>query len=99
MKNLFSIKSNSFTKVRYAFLGFSLILLVYMIWPIPGKISEFKALPDSEKSALAGDNISQVPNVAAYFSNNYRDFSVKFYQQNFKELTKLPIPPYMLNYP
>lgn len=69
-----------------------------MIWPVPGKIDDVKPLSDSVKSKLEGDTI-QVPNVAAYFSNKYRDFALKFYQQNFQQLAKLPLPPYRLNYP
>lgn len=98
MTNLFSKKSISFKKVKSLYLGFSLLLLIYMLWPTPDKISDFKPLPNSAKSKLAGDTF-QIPNVSAYFSNNYRDFVVKFYQQNFKELAKLPIPSYRLNYP
>ena len=69
-----------------------------MIWPGPGKISDFNSLPNSEKSQLEGDTI-QIPNVAGYFSNNYRNFAVRFYQQNFYHLAILPLPPYRLNYP
>ena len=69
-----------------------------MIWPFPSEISKFQPLPDSVKSELAGDTY-QVPNVAAYFSNNYRDFVVKFYQDNFKKLAYMPFSPFRLNYP
>lgn len=70
-----------------------------MIWPMPSNISDFSALPNSDKSKLAGDNVEQVPNVAGYFSNNYRDYVVRFYQDNFKKLSFFPFAPYRLNYP
>lgn len=69
-----------------------------MIWPGPSKISDFKALPSSDKSKLEGDTI-QVPNVAGYFSNNYRDFVVPFYSSMYQRLTGLPFAPMRLNHP
>ena len=70
-----------------------------MLWPGPSKISNFKALPSSNKSTLAGDNIAQVSNVAGYFSENYREFVVPFYSSVYQEQTKLPFPPLRLNHP
>ena len=84
---------------RKLFLIFSILLLIYMIWPGPGKISDFKALPNSDKSTLAGDNITQVPNVAAYFSENYREFVVPYYSKIYQSLNWLPFPPLRLNHP
>ncbi len=81
------------------FVIFSIILLVYMLWPGPSKIADFKALPASDKSKLAGDNIEQVPNVAGYFSDNYRGFVVPFYSNNYQSLSRLPFPPMRLNHP
>lgn len=92
------MKSSVFSFQSSAFLIFSALLLVYMLWPMPSNISEFKALPDSVKSTLSGDTI-QVPNVAGYFSDNYRDFIVPFYQQDFQRLSLLPLSPYRLSYP
>lgn len=69
-----------------------------MLWPGPGKISEFSPLPDSSKSQLEGDTI-QIPNVAGYFSDNYREFVVPFYLKNYQNLSKLPFPPLKLNRP
>mgnify|MGYP001590912186 CR=1 FL=1 len=69
-----------------------------MIWPGPSKIADIKALPDSEKSKLEGDTI-QIPNVAGYFSNNYRGFVVPFYLSNYWQKTLLPFPPLRLNHP
>lgn len=80
------------------FIIFSVLLLVYMIWPGPSKISQFSALPDSDKSKLEGDTI-QIPNVAGYFSNNYRKFVVPFYLLNYWQKTLLPFPPIRLNHP
>lgn len=69
-----------------------------MLWPGPSKISDLKALPDSYKSQLEGDTI-QIPNVSAYFSNNYRDFVVPFYSQNYQEKMFFPLAPLRLNHP
>lgn len=69
-----------------------------MIWPGPSKISDFPGLPSSDKSKLEGDTI-QIPNVSAYFSNNFRDFVVPFYSNAYWRLTKLPFPPLKLNHP
>ena len=66
--------------------------------PGPGKISDFKALPFSDKSTLEGDTI-QIPNVSAYFSNNFRDFVTFFYLKNYQQKTWLPFPPIRLNHP
>lgn len=81
------------------FVAFSVLFLFYMLWPEPTKIADFKALPSSAKSTLAGDNIAQVPNVAGYFSDNYRDFVVPFYRKVYQNLSRLPFPPLRLNHP
>ncbi len=70
-----------------------------MIMPGPSKISDFKALPKSDKSSLAGDNIAQVSNVAGYFSNNYRKFVADYYLKNYQDKTWLFFPPLRLNHP
>ncbi len=80
------------------FIIFSLTLLIYMIAPGPRSISNFADLPNSIKSNLPGDTV-QVPNVAGYFSNNYRDFTTTFYKKNYQSLTLFPFPPIRLNYP
>lgn len=69
-----------------------------MVWPGPGRISDFAPLPSSDKSQLEGDTI-QIPNVAGYFSNNYREFVVSFYQQVYQDLSHFPFPPLRLNRP
>ena len=69
-----------------------------MLWPGPSRISDFKSLPTSDKSQLEGDTI-QIPNVVAYFSNNFREFVVPFYLKNYQNLTYLPFPPLRLNRP
>lgn len=69
-----------------------------MIWPGPGRIEQFQALPNSDKSTLEGDTI-QIPNVSAYFSDNFRDFVVPFYSRDFQKLSNLPFPPLRLNHP
>lgn len=84
--------------MKYLFIFFSIVLLIYMLWPGPGKIDQFVALPASEKSKLEGDT-TQIPNVSAYFSNNFRDFIIPFYLSDYQNLTRLPFPPLRLNYP
>ena len=76
----------------------SFLLLVYMFIPGPDSITDFPALPDSIKSSLEGDTI-QVPNVSAYFSNNYRDFVIPYYYASYQEQTVVPFGPLRLNYP
>lgn len=83
-------------KVIFCFL--SGWFLVYLLLPGPSTIYDFPPLPSSVKSKAEGDTI-QVPNVSAYYSFNFRDFVVPFYQQNFKKKTWLPFPPFRLNYP
>ena len=80
------------------FIILSGLLLVYMIWPGSSRISDFKPLPSSAKSTLEGDTI-QIPNVAAYFSDNYRKYVVSYYQQNYQQNSHLPFPPLRLNHP
>lgn len=84
---------------KILFAVFSVILLIYMISPGPSSIFDFYPLPNSNKSKLAGDNIAQVPNVAGYFSNNYREFVVPFYIKNYWQKSLLPFPPLRLNHP
>lgn len=80
------------------FLLFSFLLLIYMVLPGPSKISDFKALPNSQKSRLEGDTI-QIPNVSAYFSDNYRSFIIPFYLKNYQSKTWFIFPPLRLNHP
>jgi|SRR3989344_4689997 len=84
--------------MRNFYIIFSVLFFIYMIWPVPGKIEKFQPLPNSDKSTLEGDTI-QIPNVAAYFSNQYRDFVVAFYAKDFQKLFWFPFPPLRLNYP
>ncbi len=83
-------------KILYIF--FCTVLLIYMIMPGPGKISDFQALPNSVKSTLAGDT-HQISNVAGYFSNNYRNFVVNFYLDDYIKKNWWPFPPLKLNHP
>lgn len=85
--------------IKKIFLIFSGLFLIYMVWPGPSKISDIRPLPSSDKSTLAGDNITQVPNVAGYFSNNYREFVVPFYIKDYWQKSLLPFPPLRLNHP
>ncbi len=85
--------------IKKLYLTFAGLFLLYMLWPGPGSISVFKQLPDSYKSTLAGDNVAQVPNVAGYFSNKYRNFVTYFYRTNYFQKTLLPFPPMRLNHP
>ncbi len=80
------------------FLIFCVVFLIYMVLPGPDSINDFPALPDSTKSTLEGDTI-QVPNVAGYFSNNYRSFVIPFYKDSFQKKGYFFFPPLRLNYP
>lgn len=82
--------------IKKIFLIFSATLLIYMIWPGPSKISDFQALPGSDKSTLEGDT-TQIPNVVAYFSNNFRDLVIPLYVSDYWKKTGLPFPPLRLN--
>ena len=84
--------------MKKLYIGFCLLLLIYMIMPGPSKITDFKALPSSDKSTLEGDT-TQIPNVSAYFSNNFRNFIVRFYLADYQQKTWLPFPPLRLNHP
>lgn len=77
---------------------FSALLLIYLIWPGPSKISDFKPLPNSDRSKLEGDT-TQIPNVAGYFSDNFREFVVPFYLKDYQNLNHFPFPPLRLNHP
>jgi hypothetical protein len=84
-------------KILYAIL--SLAFLIYLIWPYsPSSIEDFKDLPNSVRSKLSGDTV-EVPNLKAYFSDNYREFVLSFYSKNFQEKHKFPFKPLRLNYP
>ena len=84
--------------LKKTFIILSIFLLIYMVWTGPSKISDFDGLPDSDKSKLEGDTI-QIPNVSAYFSDNFREFVVPFYSNNYQSLSNLPFPPLRLNHP
>jgi hypothetical protein len=84
--------------IKAAFVFLSLLLLIYLLIPGANSIKDFPALPDSLKSSLEGDTI-QVPNVSAYFSNNYRDFVIPYYYESYQEQTAVPFAPLRLNYP
>lgn len=83
---------------KIIFILFSFILLVYLCLPGPASINDFPPLPNSVKSKLAGDTV-QVPNVAGYFSNNYRNFATTYYKNAYKNKTVFPFPPFRLNHP
>lgn len=89
----------SFLNFKFSiFQVFAILLLLYMIWPSPARISNFKALPSSVKSTLEGDTI-QVSNVSAYFSDNFREFTVPFYASNYQKRAFLPFGPIKINHP
>lgn len=69
-----------------------------MVLPGPSSILDFPAVPGSIKSTLEGDTI-QVPNVAGYFSNLYRQEVNNLYLRSYQKQTWFPFPPLRLNYP
>lgn len=76
----------------------AVIFLLYLLVPGPRSIDDFGPLPDSSKSTLSGDTV-QVPNVSAYFSDNYRDVVIPFYIKSYTKSAKLPFSLVRLNYP
>ncbi len=82
--------------------GFFLIIfllgLVYVAWPMPQSINDFADLPNSSKSTEEGDTV-QVPNVAAYFSDQRRIVVTRFYKQQFENLNifGIKIPALTIN--
>lgn len=84
--------------IKVVYLVFCLLLLIYLVLPGMGSINQVPALPGSVKSTLSGDTV-QVPNVTAYFSNNYRDFVTNYYFRSMTSLNWFPFPPIKLNHP
>lgn len=84
--------------MKKGFIIFSLLLLVYMLWPGPNSVTDFSPLPNSEKSSLSGDTW-QVPDVSGYFSDNYRGFVISYYLKMYQKLSLSPLPPIRINYP
>lgn len=81
-------------------IGLFLLGLIYILLPGPRSVNDFPPLLNSIKSDEIGDT-SQVPNLAAYFSQFQRDSITKYYYQAFsnKFLFGKLIPPIVLNYP
>lgn len=84
--------------MKIIFIIFAVLLLIYILWPGPSRISQFSVLPDSAKSTLSGDTV-QIPNVSGYFSNNFRDFVVPFYIKDYQKNSFFLFPPLRLNHP
>lgn len=84
--------------MKILFVLFSILLLVYLIWPSPFSVTEFNPLPNSVKSTLDGDTV-QVPNVSAFFANTFRTENVSFYKKNYQQLSNFFFPPLKLNHP
>ncbi len=84
--------------IKKAYFIFGLFLLLYLLWPMPSSVSKFSQLPASVKSDLAGDTY-QIPNVVAYFSNNYRDEVMLFYKSDFRRLVRNFFGPITINHP
>jgi len=84
---------------RILFFLFSFFLLLYLVWPFnPSNIEDFSNLPESVRSKLSGDT-TEVPDLKAFFSFNYRDFVIPYYIENYKRNTKFPFSPLRLNHP
>jgi hypothetical protein len=85
--------------IKPLFVVLSLLLLLYLILPFgPRNIEDFSNLPESSRSGLSGDTV-QIPNLKAFFSNNYRHFVTTYYYIEFWRLSKFPFPPLRLNHP
>lgn len=87
--------------LKYTYIIFVLLLLVYLLLPAPTKVEDFNPLPDSLKSKEPGDTIQQ-PHIAAYFSDFYRRDVIPFYMDDFKDKFKffgISLPFVRLNHP
>jgi len=76
----------------------SLLLLVYLIAPGPKSVYVFPDLPEASRSTLSGDTV-ELPNIKAFFSDNYRESTIDLYQTGYLSLTQFPFKPLRLNYP
>jgi len=85
-----------FLVILYSIL--SIFLLYYMITPGPDGINDFPDLPSSVRSDLDGD-VWQVPDVAGYFSSNYRDYAISYYQNKYSQVSRMPFKPIRLIHP
>lgn len=77
-----------------------LLGLVYILAPAPQEIDEIPPVPDSLKSEEPGDT-RQSTNIAAYFSDYWREDLIAFYTDQFQVLNYFGfyIPPIRLNHP
>lgn len=81
------------------FIVVSLYFLLYLVLPFgPKSIDDFSDLPNSVRSRLDGDTV-QVPNLKAFFSNNYRGFATNYYYKEYWRLSRFPFSPIKLNHP
>lgn len=83
------------------FLILSGLFFLYLLLPGPTKVEQFSPLPNSYKSQEPGDT-TQIPNVAAFFTDLSRKEVTSFYYQNFKEVFSflgINLPIVKLNYP
>ncbi|MBI2011814.1 hypothetical protein HYS91_03525 [Candidatus Daviesbacteria bacterium] len=83
-------------KITFAVLAY--LFLVYLLLPGPESINDFPSLPNSLKSTEEGDTI-QIPNIAAYFSYEYRESVIPYYLASYKKNTLFPFYPFRLNHP
>lgn len=84
--------------LKLSFSTLAFIFLIYLLLPGPGSINSFSPLPNSLKSTEEGDTI-QVPNIAAYFSDEFRETVIPFYLEEYKKNTVFPFYPLRLNHP
>lgn len=79
--------------------GLFLSGLLYIVLPGPSSINDFPAIPESLKSDEPGDT-TQVPNIAAYFSDHNRQQITSFYKNEYAKNHWFGfVPPISLNYP
>lgn len=85
---------------RVVFLIIFVLGLIYILAPSPSGIDEIPPIPNSLKSSEPGDT-HQNTNIAAYFSDLWRDELLSYYTQQLKELNffGIYIPPIRLNHP
>ncbi len=84
--------------MKIFFIGLSVMLLVYMLWPAPTTLAHFNEYP-TFLDYIEDWDFYVSPHTTSYFSNDFREEIVTFYRKSYQQGSKLPFPPLKLNYP
>lgn len=79
---------------------FFILGLGYVLAPAPDNIEDIPGLPNSFKSDEPGDTY-QNPNIAAYYSDHWREYVTRYYKSEFEKLNNfgIKLPAIGLNHP